>query len=95
VIQSYTTTLVEKVQFGKNDTVMTYYAQNSASSPFFCYIRCELAGYKKMHNDFLNKIFATPESYGEVIYKDNVHTPDEKAKEFLRIWAEENNAKPV
>ena len=92
---THTMSFAEKVWFGKNDKVVTYRASNSCGVDFFCYIRCGLAGYKKMQDDFLNKISDTPQSYGEVLYKDYLPDPDEKAREFLAIWARENNAKPA
>ena len=88
----YTPTFAEKVKFGKKDSIMTYFGKNW-HGVFFCYIRCELDGYRKMQEDYQNKIADTPESYGEVIYKDFSPEPDEKAKEFLKKWLVENGGK--
>lgn len=46
-----------------------------------------------MQEDYQNKLADTPESYGEVIYKDFSPEPDEKAKEFLKKWLVENGGK--
>ena len=83
---NYSPSFAEKVKFGKGDRVMAYFGKNSFGLEFFCYIRCDLDGYRKMQDDFLNNISATPETYGEVIYKDFIPEPDEKAKEFLKNW---------
>ncbi len=87
----YTPTFAEKVKFGKKDSIMTYYGKNGLGEQFFCYIRCGLDGYKKMQEDFASKAFAAPESYGEIIYKDYILEPDNKAVDFLKNWLAENN----
>jgi len=92
--QSYTPTFAEKVKFGKTDKVMVYYGKNGLGEVFFCYIRCGLEGYKKMKEDYLNQASALPSSYGEVIYKDTIPEPDEKAKAFLKKYLAENGGKP-
>lgn len=86
----YTPSFAEKVKFGKNDSIMTYYGRNGLGVDFFCYIRCDFNGYRKMQDDYLNKNYAKPESYGSIIYKDYIPEPDEKAKEFLKNWLAEN-----
>jgi hypothetical protein len=86
----YTPTFAEKVRFGKLDNVMTYFGKNGLGKDFFCYIRCGLEGYKTMLEDFDNKITANPAVYGDIIYKDFIAEPDEKAKNFLEKWLAEN-----
>ncbi|MEZ5691060.1 MAG: hypothetical protein R3D71_05290 [Rickettsiales bacterium] len=76
----------EKVKFGSGESVVTYYGKNLLGESFFCYIRCDMDGYKKMKEDFLGKRHRNPESYGKIIYRDNIPEPDEKAREFLRTW---------
>jgi len=91
--QGYALNFAKKIEFGKNDKVMTYYgttaSKDSRGEEFFCYIRCGLAGYRQMQDDFLHQTPALPETYGEVIYRDSIPEPDEKAIEFLNNWVAE------
>ncbi len=91
MITSFTPTFAEKISFGKTDKVMVYYGKNGLGDDFFCYIRCGLAGYAKMKNDYLTETSAYPEDYGEILYQDFISEPDEKAKEFLKKFLAENN----
>ncbi len=76
----------EKLSFSRGDNVVVYKAKNMLDMPFFCYIRCGLDGYKRLKYDYEAKVFSTPDSYGEVIYRDNIPEPDDKAKKFLENW---------
>ena len=76
----------EKVKFGSGENIVTYYGKNLLGEDFFCYIRCNINGYKKIKEDFANKSYRTLEEYGEVIYRDNIPKPDAKAEEFLKNW---------
>ena len=87
----YRVNFAEKVNFEKNDYIQIYYGRNSLGVDFFYYIRCNIEGYKKMKEDYLNKIVTNPESYGEIIYKDQLSEPDEKAKTFLANWLKNNS----
>lgn len=87
---AYTPTFAEKVAFGKEDKIMVYYGRNGLGAEFFCYIRCGLEGYRKMKDDYLTKASVLPESYGDILYKDYLPEPDEKAKAFLKAWLAEH-----
>jgi hypothetical protein len=87
----YTPTHAEKLSFEKNDNVQLYYGIEHTGEKFFCYIRCNLQGYKKMQEDFFNKKAAYPEEYGEIIYKDTIPSPDSKAKAFLADYLKNNS----
>lgn len=76
----------EKLKFNGNACIVTYYGKNLLGNDFFCYIKCDMAGYKKIKDDFVNKSYRKLEEYGEIIYRDNIPKPDEKAKEFLKNW---------
>lgn len=76
----------DKVKFGKGESIVTYYGQNLLGTKFFCYIRCNMDGYLRIKSDFANGFYSHPESYGEIIYRDNIPEPDEKAKEFIKNW---------
>ncbi|MEZ5691017.1 MAG: hypothetical protein R3D71_05060 [Rickettsiales bacterium] len=89
--ENYIPTFAEKVKFGKSDAIMTYYGKNRQGEDFFCYIRCDFEGYRKMQEDYLNRTYATPESYGKVIYRDELPEPDAKAEKFLSDWVARNN----
>ena len=65
---------------------MAYYGVNMLGEKFFCYIRCGLDGYKRMHLDYINNISASPEHYGEVLYRDNIEKPDAKAEKFIQEY---------
>lgn len=73
----------KRVEFEKNDSVMVYRAKDAKGRDFFCYIRCKLEGYKKMHEDFETRTAGKPSDYGEIIYRDFLKDPDQKAKDFL------------
>lgn len=81
----------QRIELEKNDYIMTYRACDKYGQDFFCYIKCDLQGYTKMQNDFLNKTAALPASYGEVIYTDFIKDPDAKAQEFLENWSAQNS----
>lgn len=84
---TYIAGFAEKVKLGSGKNIVTYYGKNLLGESFFCYICCGFDGYGKMKNDFLNKNYSNPEAYGEIIYRDNLPEPDEKAKEFLKNWS--------
>ena len=81
----------ENISFEKQDNIQLYYGINALKEEFFCYIRCNKTGYKKMQEDYLNKASAKPEEYGQVIYKDYLAEPDDKAKEFLEKYLQQNS----
>lgn len=76
----------EKVKFSGRDCIITYFGKNFLGENFFCYIRCNIDGYRKMKDDFTGKSYRNPTDYGEIIYRDNISEPDKKAKEFLKNW---------
>ena len=82
----YSPSFAEKVKFGSGESVVTYFGKNLLGESFFYYIRCDMDGYRKMKEDFLYKNYSNPETYGEVIYSDNLPEPDEKAKAFLKKY---------
>ena len=57
----------------------------------FSYVKCDRAGVEKMRKDYENNVAVSDLSvYGEVLYRDNIKDPDEKAKAFLRQWLADN-----
>lgn len=84
---AYLPTFAEKVKFGFGDSIVTYYGKNLLGESFFCYIYCNMNGYKKMKEDFIHKNYVKLETYGKIIYHDNLPEPDEKAKVFLKTWS--------
>lgn len=68
-----------------NDLIMTYRGQVGGQE-FFAYIKCEEKGVKLMREDWETSTARKLEEYGEVIYKDNLKDPDEKALEFLKDY---------
>jgi len=83
----YAPSFAEKVKFGSGESIVTYFGKSLLGASFFCYIRCNIDGYRRMKADFLKKNYAKPEAYGEVVYRDYLPEPDEKAKDFLKNWA--------
>ncbi len=72
-----------------NDLIMTYRGQVGGQD-FFAYIKCEEAGVKMMRGDYEDAVARKIEEYGEVIYRDNVKDPDEKAVQFLQDYLAES-----
>jgi hypothetical protein len=72
-----------------NDLIMTYRGQ-IAGEDFFAYIKCEEKGVKLMRQDWETSTPRKLEEYGEVLYRDTVIDPDDKAKEFLQNYLAQN-----
>ena len=85
------TPFTKRIEFQRNDWIMVYHGQDILRREFFCFIRCGLEGYTKMQNDFYNKTPALPAGYGQVIYKDYLPQPDEKAQAYLENWIKQNS----
>ena len=88
---AFTPSYTDRARLEKNFYIQTFYGVTSELQNFFCYIKCDMEGYRKMQNDFLNQISARPAAYGEVIYIDDIPEPNEKAKLFLQNWLKRNN----
>lgn len=72
-----------------NDLIMTYRGQ-VAGQDFFAYIKCNEKGVKLMREDWETSTPRQLDEYGEVLYRDNIVDPDEKALEFLKNYLAEN-----
>jgi hypothetical protein len=86
-----TASFVERIEFGKTNSIMLYQGINGLGWKFFAYIVCGLEGYKKLQQDAQNKATTNINSYGEIIYTDFLPEPDEKAQAFLKQWLKEND----
>lgn len=72
-----------------NDLIMTYRGQVMGVD-FFAYIKCTEHGVKLMYSDYETSTPRALDEYGEVIYKDNITNPDEKAQKFLQEYIASN-----
>ena len=82
-----------KLNQGKN-LIMTYHGQ-IVGIDFFAYIKCREDGVKLMHEDFASNTGRALEEYGEVIYRDNIAEPDEKACKFLQEYLAANGGEAM
>ena len=74
---------VERIKFEKENSIIIYRGKNHVNQAFFAYILCDKNGLAKMRADHAGNITAQLNSYGKVIYGDDIADPDEKAEEFL------------
>ncbi len=72
-----------------NDLIVTYRA-GVLGMHFFAYIKCTEQGVKLMREDYESGTPRDPSEYGEIIYRDNIRDPDEKAKTFLKNYLAES-----
>lgn len=84
-MKKYELSFADRVSLEKNDYIQTFFGNG-----FFCYVRCDNDGFKRMHEDYLNQVPCHASDYGTVIYRDQIAEPDEKAKEFLANWLKNN-----
>ena len=78
------------IKISHNKSVMTYYGTSFDGRDFIAYIVCTPETAKLMYRDFSDKTSRAIAEYGEVIYKDFVSEPDDKAKDFLADYIKNN-----
>jgi hypothetical protein len=81
---------VEKVKLQNSKLVMTYRARDHEGRDFFAYIFADKDGVERMKKDYFDQKAGAAKDYGEVLYADYLKDPDEKARDFLKKWLEEN-----
>lgn len=76
----------DRTSLEKHDYIQIYHGLSAIGERFFCYILCNRDGFTRMNQDYLDEVAADPASYGEIIYRDNIPEPDDKAVQFLEKY---------
>lgn len=80
----------EQIKLRGGSDIITTYRGQVADVEFFAYIQCNKTGLELMRSDFQQGTARSMEEYGEVLYKDAISDPDEKAEQFLQQFLAEN-----
>ena len=78
------------IRTSNNKSVMAYYGTDTNKRDFFAYIICDPQAAKRMYHNYQTRTQDKISDYGEVIYKDYISEPDDKAKEFLKKYLADN-----
>jgi hypothetical protein len=79
------------IQISNNQSIIRYTGANQSGQQFFAYIKCSPDTAKLMYRDYEANTSRNIAEYGEIIYRDFLSEPDEKAKAFLEQWLKKNS----